>query len=660
MKRSAADNARSARVAQLGALLMAGALSLAVFYHGRQIPLLAGAEILLVTWMALSLAQSYADGIRIPLTPVSATMTFFWLWLGVSLTWSAVLVTSVINFWWVGSVALAFWAYTLSPQRERVWFYGSRFALAGALLLCAYALAQLFLWGLPPRATFVNIHSFAALMMLVALPLAAYFLIAWHKRSDAKVLYALAGSLFILFFTIAATEGRGTALSILVALFVLAALAVRSVGIKPVAALAGLVLAAYGGANLILHGGFAEGRLATLVDPASAGVPRFLIWAGSWEMLSASPWWGIGLGTYYLAWPPFRHPDDATLGFFVHNDYLQIWIEAGLPALLLLLAVYVSVLVMLVRAWRHARASATVRLEVLGLFAGLLSVAAHSFVDFNLYILPISIAAGIALGRFHERAGEVLRPRLHVLRPLRLTPVAYRAIVVLIALFPLSYFVSLGVSDHLYKRGFALAGEGKLPEADDAFVWAERLLPRDDKVLTMHADLYRHVLQRLPRENETERLALYEAALAMLDEAQSANPYRPLVLAIRARLLHENPDLAGADWRERVEASYRKALALDPRFVATRTAYARFLLEAGREAEAYGVLNGGIAYWYYPAEPVLLYYDLTAQVAERLGADTDAAEIRGRTEVLRKTMRVLAPRRPVVPDVALPATASAI
>lgn len=658
MKPGAADNASRVHTMPPGALLVAGALGLAVFYHGPQIPLLAGAESLLVIWLALSFAQSYAHGVRIPLTPVSATITAFWLWLGVSLTWSKVPVTSVINFWWVGSIALTFWAYVLSPQRERVWYYASRFALIGALVLCVHALTQLFLWRLPPRATFVNIHSFAALVMLVALSLGGYFLIAWHKRSGVKVLYALAGSLFLLFFTIATTEGRGTALSILTALCLLAALAVRVVGIKPVSALAGLVLAAYGVANLILHGGFAAGRLATLVDPASAGVPRFMIWAGSWELLTANPWWGIGLGTYYLAWPPFRHPDDATLGFFVHNDYLQIWIEAGLPALLLLLAVYVSVLVMLVRVWRRARANADMRLEVLGLFAGLLAVAAHSFVDFNLYILPISIAAGVVLGRFHERAGEVLRPRVHALRMPRLTPVAYRTFTVLIALFPLSYFVSLGLSDHFYRRGFALAGQVRLPEADNAFVWAERLLPGDDKVLTMHADLYRRVLQQLPPERGAERQALYEASSAMLEEAHSANPYRPLVLAARARLLQENPDLAGVGWRARVEASYRKALALDPRFITARTAYARFLLEASREADAYRVLRDGIRYWYYPAESVLAYYGLAEQMARRVGADADLAAIRERIETLRKGIRDLAPIRPAVPEVTLPTVGS--
>lgn len=661
MKEPAADTVSSARLTRASALCAAGALGLAVFYHGPQIPLLAAAQFLLVVWVALAVLGSYADGIRIPVTPVSVTLTLFWLWLGVSLAWSAVPVTSIFNFWWVGSVALVFWAYTLSPQRGQIWFYLSRFAVIGALVLCAYALLQVFVWREPPRSTFVNIHSFAALVMLVALPLGGYFLIAWHRGARPRVLYTLGICLFVLFFTIAATEGRGTALSILLAVAAFTVLAARAVGGKPVAVLVGLLLGAYAAANLILHGGSFEGRLTTLVDPASAGAPRFLIWRASWELLMENPWWGIGLGTYYLAWPPYRDPADDTLGFFVHNDYLQIWIEAGLPGLALLLAVFVSVALMLLRLLRRRKLRVDVRLEALGLFAGLFAVAAHSFVDFNLYILAISAGAGLILGRFHELSGEGQAVRAHVLRPNRVTQRrAYRVVVVLLALFPLLYFVALGLSDHLYKRGFVLAAEGKLTEADNAFAWAARLLPRDDKVLTMRADLYRHVLARLPRTNETERASLYESALSMLDDAESANPYRALVHSVRARLLQENPDLAGADWRARVEASYARALALDPRFFMTRMAYANLFMQSGREEEAMRVLNGGIDHWYYPSQPVLAYYEMTARVTERAGDRVRAAEIERRLAEMRQAISQLAPARPVVPDLTPPTTGSAV
>ncbi len=649
----------SPRVARISALAVAIALGLAVFYHGPQLVLLAGAQFLLVSWFALSIVTSYAGGIRLPVSPLSISLTLFWLWLAISLWWTKVPVTSVINFWWVGTPALVFWCYTLSPERNRIRFWLARFLPAGALALCGFAMVQLFVRHEPPRSTFINIHSFAALVMLIALPLSAYFLLVQKQRSRRALVYGIGACVFAFFFAIASTEGRGTTVSLIVGMTVLMVLAWKSVGTRPIAVLLGLLVGAYLAANLILHGEFAGGRLATLSDPASAGIPRFLIWRGSWDMLMANPWWGIGLGTYYLAWPPYRDPTDASLGFFVHNDYLQIWIEAGLPALLLLLAAFGSALFLLVRFLRH-RPPVTVRLEALGLFCGLAAVALHSFFDFDFYILPVSIVIGLALGRFHECVSGTSSVRERTLQPKKiLRPWLYRVVVVSFFLAPLSYFVVLGVSDQLFKRGFTLAAEGKLPEADAVFTWAERLLSFDDKVLATHADLYRHVLQRVPQAAESERRALYEAALAMLDEAQSANPYRPLIYSVRARLLEENRDLAGPQWRTQAEAAYARALSCDPRFFWTRLAYAQMLLASDRAMEAYGVLEGGMYYWYYPVKSVLVYYESTARLARQLGQEARAVEIEHLSEKLRQAIAGMAPARPIAPDLGLPAVMSA-
>ena len=633
-------------LAPISALCIAGALSLAVFYHGPQLPLLAGAQALLVIWLALSLAGSYSAGIRLPLTPLSISLTLFWTWLGVSLLWSAVPATSILNFWWVGSLALVFWAYTLTPHRDQVWAYSSRFALLGALALCVHALVQLFVFQQPPRATFINIHSFAALMMLIALPVAGYFLRALSagptQRRDAVILGA---SLFVLCFTIATTQGRGTTLSMLAGMALLAALAAPLAGRRPVLALVGIVAGSYLAANLILTGGLYD-RMSTLVDPSSAGTPRFLIWEGSWRMLMEHPWFGIGLGLYYLAWPPYRHPEDSSLGFFVHNDYLQIWIEVGLPGLLLLLAVFAAVLLMLVRALRGTRLDTATKLETIGLVTGLFAVAAHSFLDFNFYILPISIVAGLLLGRLHACTTDAVRAV--VLRPERvLQERAYRLVLVLLLLFPLVYFVALGVSDFMYKRGFELAARGQLVESDHAFGWAEVLNPPDDKVWVMHADLYRHVISRLPQSEEADKRTFYNEAMEMLDRAESLNPYRGLVHSVRAKLYQENPELAGPEGRARAESLYKTALALDPRAFLTRMEYARLLVNAGQPETGYRLLEAGMHYWYPTASFVLPYYYFTASLARQLGEVARAEEIDTQMRALSASLARMAPSRPV-------------
>ncbi len=374
-------------------------------------------------------------------------------------------------------------------------------------------------------------------------------------------------------------------------------------------------------------------------------------------MLANDPWWGIGLGTYYLRWPPYRDPADQTLGFFVHNDYLQIWIEAGLPALLLLLAIFAGVLFMLVRFLRRKHAGAERRLEAVGLFCGLLAVAVHSFFDFNFYILPISILAGLMVGRFHRLVTDAKHDHMLVLKPGRAMQVhAYTTVVALLALFPVAYLAALGVSDHLSRRGFEYALEGELQQADQAFTRAERLLPSDDKILLMHADLYRHALGQLPKTAELDRRALYETALTMLDEAQTANPFRPLIDTLRGRMFEENRDLVGAKWFAKAEAAYTRALVLNPRFFGPRMRYASLLLEQGREADAYRVLEEGMRYWYYPENDVLAYYQLTARLARNQRNEARVSEIEHQISQLRQDIAKRATIRPVMPELNAPVT----
>lgn len=653
-------NTKLSRVTQLSGLGAIGALCLAVFFHGPQVPLLAGAQSLLIAWLTLSLGSRHSQGIRLPLTPISISLTLFWAWLGVSIAWSSVPTTSIFTFWWVASLPLAFWCYTLSPDHDRIWLYLTRFVVGGGLLLSTFAMVQLFAWGELPRSTFVNIHSFAALIVLIALPLSAHFIANLEKRTKAETIYGLGTILGFFFFTVFITDGRGTSLSLALGVVTLAALSARHVGLRAISVLVGLLSVMFIAANLALRGRVSGNRLGTLIDPASAGYDRLLIWGGSWKMLTNDPWWGIGLGTYYLRWPPYRHPADQTLGFFVHNDYLQIWIEAGLPALLLLLGIFAGVLFLLVRFLRRKRVGAEQRSELVGLFCGLFAVALHSFFDFNFYILPTSILAGLMLGRFHQLVTDAKRDRMLVLKPARAMQVhAYMTIVALLALFPIAYLAASGISDHLYRRGFAFALEGQLQQADKAFARAERLLPSDDKILLMHADLYRHALGQLPKTAESDRRALYETALTMLDEAQTANPYRPLIDTVRGHMFEENRDLAGAEWFAKAEAAYTRALTLNPRFFGPRMRYASLLLEQGRERDAYRVLEDGMLYWYYPENEVLAYYQLTARLARNQRNEARVSEIEHQISQLRQDIANRATVRPVMPQLNAPATPSA-
>ncbi len=375
-------------------------------------------------------------------------------------------------------------------------------------------------------------------------------------------------------------------------------------------------------ANLALKGQVTD-RLGTLMHLPSADPARFLIWERAWRMLMDDPWWGVGLGTYWLQWPPYRNPDDISGGFYVHNDYLQIWIETGLPGLLLLLAVYVAVLVMFIRLVRNPSVSKAEIVESAGLFGGLLAIAAHTFFDFDLYIYPIQLAMGLVLARLHVLyLARVQASAITVTPARKISRRIYRAIAFLMFLLLVFYFAALGGSAMLTYKARELAAQRKWVEASTAFSRAARLMPTADIVLTAHADLLRQAIIQLPRD-AGERAVLFREALALLENAEKANPFRPQIFFVRALLYLQNAELAGPAGVGLAERAYATALARDPLAFWAREGYGRLLLQQGKPLEAKAVLEGGMAYR-YGGPAVIGYYMLVARVLRETGEEARA------------------------------------
>jgi tetratricopeptide (TPR) repeat protein len=365
--------------------------------------------------------------------------------------------------------------------------------------------------------------------------------------------------------------------------------------------------------------------------------PRLIIWESSWNLLQATPWQGIGLGLYYLAYPPYRNPADSSGGFFAHNDYLQIWIETGLPGLALLLVVLVAAFMLFVRALRKTGLRSGAHIEMTGLFCGLLAVAGHSVVDFNLYILSIMMISGLSMGRFHELATRKLKPPSLLLRPSRFVgKQAYPLIVLLLALLPFFYFVALGMADSYYDRGMTQAREGKLQEADQSLAAAQRLTPADDRILIAHADLYRHVIAVLPPDDFGGRKSLYDDALSFLDQAQEANALRGLTFVIRGRLYQQNPAFAGENGSDLAAESFRRALALNPRLFQGRMDYVSILLQAGRKEEALQSLDEGASHDYPNMPDLIPFYLLTAKLRREAGRVEEARVLEERVKGMER------------------------
>lgn len=113
--------------------------------------------------------------------------------------------------------------------------------------------------------------------------------------------------------------------------------------------------------------------------------PRLDIWSDAWPLLWQHPLRGLGMGTFHIYYAGVRHADQASGGFYAHNDFLQLAIETGIPCSLALVALIIAI-------------ACTTCKNNLPAACTLLAIGIMSFLEFQLYEWPVSLLAGVALG----------------------------------------------------------------------------------------------------------------------------------------------------------------------------------------------------------------------------------------------------------------------
>jgi O-antigen ligase len=132
---------------------------------------------------------------------------------------------------------------------------------------------------------------------------------------------------------------------------------------------------------------------------------RVPIWQATLEMIAARPLLGFGPGTYPVAVAPFHPPSPDTRYLQAHNDYLHFVSETGCLLIPLILWLEAALLRRAYPKLEHP--SRQVRGVTLGALAGMLAMAIHAIVDFNLHI-PANAILFTTLAAL--AAGPVPRP----------------------------------------------------------------------------------------------------------------------------------------------------------------------------------------------------------------------------------------------------------
>lgn len=131
---------------------------------------------------------------------------------------------------------------------------------------------------------------------------------------------------------------------------------------------------------------------------------RFDIWTAAERMWRDHFWWGVGPAHYDYRFREYRPVSTQMRPDRVHNDYLNLLADWGTAGGIVVLAGAAIFVAGLARTWPHVRRSerefSSGRSNrfafLLGASAGLLAVAVHSVVDFNLHI-PANALVGVTL-----------------------------------------------------------------------------------------------------------------------------------------------------------------------------------------------------------------------------------------------------------------------
>lgn len=168
------------------------------------------------------------------------------------------------------------------------------------------------------------------------------------------------------------------------------------------------------------------GRIASYKEFDFEG--RLEIWNGTLGIIKDNLFFGTGIGTFIHCFPRYR---PAGLNLFVnyaHNDYLQLASELGIVSLFL--AFYMLFLIARKAIKTYLVSESNFKKGVfIGMFTGILSIAIHSIVDFNLRIPANAILFAVLSGMIFSLRSRDVEPdkyfeimlnrrALYVLRPL--------------------------------------------------------------------------------------------------------------------------------------------------------------------------------------------------------------------------------------------------
>ena len=569
--------------------------------------------VLLLSFLLVDMLWSYAQiPLTLPRTRVLLWLVLYWLWLILELLLRPIISLSIYQFVIQSSLPLIFLVALLRNDWQEHW---SQIFLVLALLVSTLAIYILLQPLLPhlSQGFFQERNLVTTLLNLLLWPALARFLIV--PNLSGRIFWA--AITVLLTYTIAVLGSHSALFAALLAYIVFNICLWERFSRNLLMSASILIIIAYalGSFQMI---GYDVAHLNVLQHVEST---RWLVWQQCWQMIKLSPIFGHGLGTFASMYPIFRLPLESGSGLFVHNDYLQLWDEAGIIGLLLFFAIIVSFAQLWKRFMNQVQTPvSTIVIEITGLGCALLTLAVQSFFTFNFSMLPILLITGILLARAIYLFTNFFQFKVikinfnHYVRPgfykLAVAFIAFLAVLLTMAV-SVSYILTLQAEKYMRQQDPS--------DTMHELVLAQTFWPVEQQPYLALLKLDVQLLKDIPVSLPQWRNLIYQQGMQEFNSLYYVNPYNANAFFYRGLLAELNPNETKEANMAQAIYAFQYGLYLDNRAYNIRMAYAELLLREGKAETADDILLGGINFP-YPLEPgVLAYYQLTRQVKEKVG-----------------------------------------
>lgn len=514
-----------------------------------------------------------------------------------------------------------------NPFSEWLWNNLLRLLWILGLICAAYALTQLFARNAMPAGFFASKNTAAAFLMMINLLLIGKFFILNHpefiKTTASKLQktikkVALLASIYIISLALFAALSRGVILCFIFFTLLELTLCRHELKIKNVSHLAGVLALALGTLYL-----FAQPAIHHRLELLAHEKSRLIIWQGAWHLWLKTPWYGLGIFNFKHYYPAFSLPGDGSNLEYAHNDLLQLFIETGVPGIVILFGIIMTLVVYLRRYLNHPSHNPIAHIQRMVCFAALAALTCHSLVDFNFYVFPLNLLMGCCLGYLHYSFRNEGLVRLYSFSFKNMWILRGGIIVFLLVIS--SYFIRFLILEYYIEKTETALQAKQFNEAFEKSNQALKSFPFVE-IQSLKIDACLQLIQQA--ESALTRRYWVEKTKEAINQAIAMNPYFARsyfqMALLQSLVLNEAP---------KAKVYFLKALKNNPHFCLARLTFARFLIEQNKLHSAQEILESGLQYP-IPPEYIELYLNYLAKLRFENGDQEKANQVVRRLEHL--------------------------